>query len=166
MRRILLRKTLEWTVAMVMTCAVCGCASTISFEDDVRRDLREAQALPYSLSDELSGLVVLNNAQGMPKTFEVGKLLSRLCQGSQGSPLLSLVNSRLVAGGNVKWYAKYTLTVAFSADGGNPTVVTATGSGESDLPFRESKMAGKAAIEDCAVDLYRQLRVLRSESAR
>jgi len=145
----------------IVACVFASCAATISFDGELRSELKELPALPVALLEDLKTLTEFDTTQGLPTTYEIGKLLSRFFDGQDMQVALSKVNSRLDVTTSsqliifTKWNATYMLSVSLQHPNG-VQVLSGVGTGRADDLPGASRRAAKAAIEDCVLDVYKQ----------
>jgi hypothetical protein len=138
----------------VLAALVLGCHSAENFQQPPP-DL--PPPLPVTLSNELRGLKEQSSFPGYELTFKIGYLLRPLFPASDGAAFLSLVDSELdVAGQAGPWETRYSLSVALQRNGTTHRIDAHAQADSEESPLA----AGRAAIEQCVLEVYRQTTAL------
>lgn len=113
--------------------------------------------LPVTLSNELRQLKEQSSFPGFELTFKIGYLLRPLFPATDGAAFLSLVDSELEIAGQARPFeTTYTLSVALQRNGATHRI-----DAHAQVESEESPLAaGRAAIEQCVLEVYRQTTAL------
>ena len=157
-----LRRAAAALILTGLALGLAACRSSEDFRPPSSAELSDAVPLPVTLARNLRGLKERSRLAGEKRTYKIGYLLEPLFPATDGRAFLSLVESDLEQDWKGRgWSSRYRLSMAFQHAGAT-RVITVTSDADSD----DAAESGRAAIEECVADAYRQISALLQTSAR